>query len=69
MADLPQRLIDFLKENFPEEKDLAGYVICIANRDKMLHVAQGFDSAEVRDKVAKALNEHMALWEGPRLGQ
>lgn len=64
MADLPRHIAKFLQENFPSDNDLAGYVICIANRDKTINVAQGFDSIEVRDKVAKALNQHMALWEG-----
>lgn len=61
---LPPRIIEFLTENFPPDDNLAGYVLCIANRDKTLNVAVGFDNAEVRDKVQKALNEHIALWEG-----
>lgn len=64
--NLPTHILEFLKENFPTDDNLAGYVICIANRDKTLNVIQGFDSSEVRDKVAKELSEHMAFWEGPK---
>jgi hypothetical protein len=62
--NLPKHIVKFLEENFPAEKDLAGYVICIANRDKTLTVVQGYDSMEVRDKVSKALAQHTATWEG-----
>lgn len=62
MADLPKHLIDFLKENFPDDKDLAGYVICIAKRDKSYVVAQGYDSAEVRDKVFAKLSDEVKAW-------
>jgi hypothetical protein len=53
----------FLADNLPADKDLAGYVICIARRDKTITVAQGYDNAEVREKVSKALNQHIAMWE------
>jgi hypothetical protein len=63
MAKLPKHIIKFLDESWPEDGELAGYVICIAKRDKTMVVAQGYDSPEVRDKVAKALKQHMATWE------
>jgi hypothetical protein len=65
---IPAHIIKFLEENLPADKDLAGYVICIANRDKTIAVAQGYDSADVRDKVAVALAQHMVAWEGSRSG-
>lgn len=61
--NLPKRVTEFLSENFPADESLAGYVICIAKRDKTIVVAQGYDNAEVRDKVQKALNRHMDIWE------
>lgn len=66
MAKLPKRIETFLDENFPADEDLAAYVICIAKRDKTIVVAQGYNNGEVRDKVAKALAQHMATWEGSR---
>jgi hypothetical protein len=66
MADLPPHLVQFLKDNFPAEKDLAGYVIFIANRDKSFVLAQGYDSAEVRDKVSARLIVEMNTWTPPQ---
>lgn len=37
---LPPHIVKFLTENFPADGDLAGYVICIAKRDKTLNVVQ-----------------------------
>lgn len=64
MPELPKQIEKFLAENFPADEDLAAYVICIAKRDKTIVVAQGYDSLEVRDKVAKALNREIEMWEG-----
>jgi hypothetical protein len=61
---LPEKIEKFLAEHFPaDDLDLAGYVICIAKRDKTMVVAQGYDNIDTRDKVAKALNRHIELWE------
>jgi hypothetical protein len=59
---LPNHIIKFLAENFPTDEDLAGYVICIAKRDKTLHIAQGYDSSEVRDKVLKEMTSEVLAW-------
>lgn len=56
----------FLADNLPADENLAGYVICIANRDKTYVVAQGYDSLEVRDKVSKKLMEEITNWPGPQ---
>jgi hypothetical protein len=65
MSNVPARIAKFLEENFPKEADLAGYVICIANRDKSFTVMQGYDSPEVRDKVGTKLAEEISKWSGP----
>lgn len=61
-AVLPPHIVQFLKDNFPAEEDLAGYVICIAKRDKSYAVAQGYDSEEVRDKVSAKLFDEISEW-------
>jgi hypothetical protein len=60
---IPENIEKFLADNFPDDGDLAGYVICIAKHDKTIVVAQGYDNIDTRDKVAKALNRHIELWE------
>ncbi|MCK1275593.1 hypothetical protein IVB46_10155 [Bradyrhizobium sp. 61] len=66
MSSVPPRITKFLEENFPADDNLAGYVICIARRDKTMTVLQGHDSPEVRDKVGVALADHIAKW--PEIG-
>jgi hypothetical protein len=56
----------FLADNLPPDEELAGYVICLAKRDKTYVVAQGYDSPEIRDKVSKKLIEEMTSWPGPQ---
>lgn len=69
MTNVPARITKFLEENFPADDNLAGYVICIARRDKTMTTVQGYDSNEVRDKLAAKLAEEMAKWPGPGLPQ
>jgi hypothetical protein len=62
MANVPAHITKFFEENFPDDADLAAYVICIARRDKTFVVKQAYDSAEVRDKVGARLAEEVAKW-------